>query len=158
MFWLVVPSRRPSSHFPPRPDSPIRPAYGSTPIGGTVTECLTLRQFLVLVSGFEPRIPESRLSASHNSPVSTFECCDALSSQPGSSSNSGLSLIPFCRSSPSLIRRYGGPTQAAETFAAKAMTLINQNLDHPNLVDIQALCLIIIHEWGSRNAVRAPSA
>lgn len=59
------------------------------------------------------------------------------------------------RSSPSLIRRYGGPTQAAETFAAKAMTLINQNLDHPNLVDIQALCLIIIHEWGSRNAVRA---
>lgn len=35
------------------------------------------------------------------------------------------------------------------------MTLINQNLDHPNLVDIQALCLIIIHEWGSRNAVRA---
>ncbi|WZH47958.1 hypothetical protein QYS62_009122 [Fusarium acuminatum] len=59
------------------------------------------------------------------------------------------------KSSPSLIRRYGGPTQAAETFAAKAMTLINQNLDHPNLVDIQALCLIIIHEWGSRNAVRA---
>lgn len=35
------------------------------------------------------------------------------------------------------------------------MTLINQNLDHPNLVDIQALCLLIIHEWGSRNAVRA---
>lgn len=60
-----------------------------------------------------------------------------------------------CRSSPSLIRRYGGPTAAAETFAAKAMTLINQNLDHPNLVDIQALCLLIIHEWGSRNAVRA---
>ncbi|KAF7558907.1 hypothetical protein G7046_g5243 [Stylonectria norvegica] len=59
------------------------------------------------------------------------------------------------RSSPNLIRRYGGPTQAAETFAAKAIALINQNLDHPNLVDIQALCLIIIHEWGSRNAVRA---
>jgi hypothetical protein len=66
-----------------------------------------------------------------------------------------VSLILSFRSSPSLIRRYGGPTQAAETFAAKAMTLINQNLDHPNLVDIQALCLIIIHEWGSRNAVRA---
>lgn len=64
-------------------------------------------------------------------------------------------LSPFTRSSPSLIRRYGGPTQAAETFAAKAMALINQNLDHPNLVDIQALCLIIIHEWGTRNAVRA---
>lgn len=54
-----------------------------------------------------------------------------------------------------MIRRFGGPTQAAETFAAKAMALINQNLDHPNLVDIQALCLIIIHEWGTRNAVRA---
>ncbi|KAK7424855.1 hypothetical protein QQZ08_008485 [Neonectria magnoliae] len=64
-------------------------------------------------------------------------------------------LTCAARSSPSLIRRYGGPTQAAETFAAKAIALINQNLDHPNLVDIQALCLIIIHEWGSRNAVRA---
>lgn len=64
-------------------------------------------------------------------------------------------LTCAARSSPSLIRRYGGPTAAAETFAAKAIALINQNLDHPNLVDIQALCLIIIHEWGSRNAVRA---
>lgn len=35
------------------------------------------------------------------------------------------------------------------------MALINQNLDHPNLADIQALCLLIIHEWGTRNAVRA---
>ncbi|TQV90651.1 hypothetical protein V2A60_006863 [Cordyceps javanica] len=59
------------------------------------------------------------------------------------------------RSSPSLIRRYGSSSQAAETYAAKAMTLINSNLDHPNLADIQALCLVIIHEWGSRNAVRA---
>jgi hypothetical protein len=54
-----------------------------------------------------------------------------------------------------LIRRYGTPTQAAETFASKAIGLINQNLDHPNLADIQALCLVIIHEWGTRNAVRA---
>ena len=54
-----------------------------------------------------------------------------------------------------MIRRYGGPTQAAETFAAKAMSIITQNLDHPTLPDIQALCLIIIHEWGTRNAVRA---
>ncbi|GJN79224.1 chitinase 1 precursor [Purpureocillium lilacinum] len=59
------------------------------------------------------------------------------------------------RSSPSLIRRYGSPTQAAETFAAKAIALINQNMDHPNLADIQSLCLLIIHEWGTRNAVRA---
>lgn len=35
------------------------------------------------------------------------------------------------------------------------MTLVSQNLDHPNLADIQALCLIVIHEWGTRNAVRA---
>ncbi|KAM3472148.1 hypothetical protein MY5147_005441 [Beauveria neobassiana] len=59
------------------------------------------------------------------------------------------------RSSPSLIRRHGTSTQAAEMYAAKAMTLINGNLDHPNMADIQALCLLIIHEWGSRNAVRA---
>lgn len=54
-----------------------------------------------------------------------------------------------------MVRRYGSPTQAAETFASKAMSLINQNLDHPNLADIQSLCLIVIHEWGTRNAVRA---
>lgn len=59
------------------------------------------------------------------------------------------------RSSPSLIRRYGSSTQAAEVYASKAIGLINSNLDHPNLADIQALCLVIIHEWGSRNAVRA---
>ncbi|KAJ4158718.1 uncharacterized protein LMH87_009232 [Akanthomyces muscarius] len=64
-------------------------------------------------------------------------------------------LACAARSSPSLIRRYGTATQAAETYAAKAMSLINSNLDHPNLADIQALCLVIIHEWGSRNAVRA---
>lgn len=33
--------------------------------------------------------------------------------------------------------------------------LVNQNLDQPSLSDIQALCLVVIHEWGSRNAVRA---
>ncbi|RCI08996.1 hypothetical protein L249_4997 [Ophiocordyceps polyrhachis-furcata BCC 54312] len=64
-------------------------------------------------------------------------------------------LTCAARSSPGLIRRYGSPTQAAETFAAKAIALVNQNLDHPNLADIQALCLLIIHEWGTRNAVRA---
>lgn len=64
-------------------------------------------------------------------------------------------LTCAARTSPNLIRRYGGPTAAAENFAAKAITLINQNLDHPSLADIQALCLLIIHEWGTRNAVRA---
>ncbi|TWU79068.1 hypothetical protein ED733_008627 [Metarhizium rileyi] len=64
-------------------------------------------------------------------------------------------LTCAARTSPALIRRYGGPTHAAETFASKAIVLINQNLDHPNLSDIQALCLIVIHEWGTRNAVRA---
>ncbi|KAG6019003.1 hypothetical protein E4U41_003448 [Claviceps citrina] len=64
-------------------------------------------------------------------------------------------LTCAARSSPVLIRRYGSPTQAAETFASKTIVLVNQNLDHPNLADIQALCLVVIHEWGSRNAVRA---
>lgn len=62
------------------------------------------------------------------------------------------------RSSPTLARRYGGQagvTGAAEHFAAKAMARINENVDHPSLADIQALCLIVVHEWGSRNAVRA---
>lgn len=30
-----------------------------------------------------------------------------------------------------------------------------QNLDNPSVADIQALCLLIIHEWGSRTAIRA---
>ncbi|TFB04896.1 hypothetical protein CCMA1212_003104 [Trichoderma ghanense] len=65
-------------------------------------------------------------------------------------------LTCAARSSPTLIRRYGGsPTAAAETFASKAISLINSNLDQPSLADVQALCLVIIHEWGSRNAVRA---
>ncbi|OHW98069.1 fungal specific transcription factor domain-containing protein [Colletotrichum incanum] len=67
-------------------------------------------------------------------------------------------LTCAARSSPTLIRRYGGQsgaTGAAEHFAAKAMGIINQNLDTPSLAEIQAICLIIIHEWGSRNAVRA---
>ncbi|KAL7963719.1 hypothetical protein V8C34DRAFT_266387 [Trichoderma compactum] len=65
-------------------------------------------------------------------------------------------LTCAARSSPNLIRRYGGtPTAAADTFAGKTVSLINNNLDQPNLADIQALCLVIIHEWGSRNAVRA---
>jgi hypothetical protein len=64
-------------------------------------------------------------------------------------------LACAARSSPTLIRRYGTPTAAAETFAARAITIINGNLDNPILADIQALCLLIIHEWGTRNAVRA---
>ncbi|TDZ36445.1 putative transcriptional regulatory protein [Colletotrichum trifolii] len=67
-------------------------------------------------------------------------------------------LTCAARSSPTLIRRYGGQsgaTGAAEHFAAKAIGIINQNLDTPSLAEIQAICLIIIHEWGSRNAVRA---
>lgn len=67
-------------------------------------------------------------------------------------------LTLAARSSPLLIRRYGGQGgsgAAAEHFAVKAISLIMQNLDNPSLGDIQALCLLIIHEWGSRQAVRA---
>ncbi|KAI0844367.1 hypothetical protein F5Y00DRAFT_256048 [Daldinia vernicosa] len=67
-------------------------------------------------------------------------------------------LTCAARSSPALIRRYGGQggaSTAAEHFAVKAINIIMQNLDNPSLADIQALCLLIIHEWGNRNAVRA---
>lgn len=67
-------------------------------------------------------------------------------------------LKTWYRSSPALIRRYGGQsgaTGAAEHFASKAMSIINHNMDAPSLADLQAICLVIIHEWGSRNAVRA---
>ncbi|KAG5979410.1 hypothetical protein E4U55_005186 [Claviceps digitariae] len=64
-------------------------------------------------------------------------------------------LTCAARSSPVLIRRYTSPTQAAEIFASKTIVLVNQNLDHPHLADIQALCLVVIHEWGTGNAVRA---
>lgn len=69
-----------------------------------------------------------------------------------------LTPVGIARSSPNLIRRYGaqgGATVAADHFANKAMSLIQINLDTPSLADIQAMCLIIIHEWGSRQAVRA---
>lgn len=57
-----------------------------------------------------------------------------------------------------MIRRYGGHgggSTAAEHFASKTIGLIMQALDQPGLSDIQALCLLVIHEWGCRNAVRA---
>lgn len=57
-----------------------------------------------------------------------------------------------------MIRRYGshsGGSTAAEHFASKTINLIMQSLDQPSLADIQSLCLLIIHEWGCRNAVRA---
>lgn len=57
-----------------------------------------------------------------------------------------------------MIRRYGGQgggVAAAEHFGVKTISAIMQNLDNPTLTDIQALCLLIIHEWGSRNAIRA---
>lgn len=57
-----------------------------------------------------------------------------------------------------LIQRFGrnqGASQAAEHFGLKASNFIWLALDHPTLADIQALCLMVIHEWGSRSAVRA---
>ena len=57
-----------------------------------------------------------------------------------------------------MIRRYGGHgggSAAAEHFASKTIGLIMQALDQPSLADIQSLCLLVIHEWGCRNAVRA---
>lgn len=57
-----------------------------------------------------------------------------------------------------MIRRYGGVgggSSAAEHFASKTSHLIMQALDQPSLAEIQSLCLLIVHEWGCRNAVRA---
>jgi hypothetical protein len=57
-----------------------------------------------------------------------------------------------------MIRRYGGHIggpAAAEHFASKTIGQIMNALDQPGLADIQALCLLVIHEWGCRNAVRA---
>lgn len=62
------------------------------------------------------------------------------------------------RHSPMLIQRFGrnqGSSQAAEHFGLKASNFIWLSLDHPTLADIQALCLMVIHEWGARSAVRA---
>ncbi|KAL2133530.1 hypothetical protein VTI74DRAFT_2216 [Chaetomium olivicolor] len=67
-------------------------------------------------------------------------------------------LTTAARHSPAMIRRYGGHgggNAAAEHFAAKTINLIMQAIDQPSLADIQALCLLVIHEWGCRNAVRA---
>ncbi|KAI1332414.1 hypothetical protein F5Y16DRAFT_177444 [Xylariaceae sp. FL0255] len=68
-------------------------------------------------------------------------------------------LTCAARSSSVLIRRFGGQTGGAvvatDHFAAKASSLVMTNLDNPSLADIQALCLLTIHEWGNRNAVRA---
>ncbi|KAI1822289.1 hypothetical protein F4861DRAFT_532376 [Xylaria intraflava] len=67
-------------------------------------------------------------------------------------------LTCAARSSPILIRRYssqGGAGGAPDHFAVKTLNLVMQNLDNPSLADIQALCLLTIHEWGNRNAIRA---
>ncbi|KAK4150767.1 hypothetical protein C8A00DRAFT_17758 [Chaetomidium leptoderma] len=67
-------------------------------------------------------------------------------------------LTTAARHSPAMIRRYGGHgggSAAAEHFSSKTIGLIMQALDQPSLADIQALCLLVIHEWGCRNAVRA---
>ncbi|KAK3943235.1 hypothetical protein QBC46DRAFT_377880 [Diplogelasinospora grovesii] len=67
-------------------------------------------------------------------------------------------LTTAARHSPAMIRRYGGHgggTAAAEHFASKTIALIMTALDQPGLADIQALCLLVVHEWGCRNAVRA---
>lgn len=71
-------------------------------------------------------------------------------------------LTPDTRHSPAMVRRYSAhnittnaSTSAAEHFASKTINLIMQVMDQPSLADIQALCLLVIHEWGCRNAVRA---
>ncbi|KAK4184680.1 hypothetical protein QBC35DRAFT_391165 [Podospora australis] len=67
-------------------------------------------------------------------------------------------LTTAARHSPAMVRRYGGHSGgsgAAEHFASKTIASVMSALDQPGLADIQALCLLVVHEWGCRNAVRA---
>ncbi|KAH6889232.1 hypothetical protein B0T10DRAFT_48912 [Thelonectria olida] len=154
------PARHANPHRPPRESMPASGPGGATDARQAVVGSGAARH----VQANSDKLTPELIAECERVVSKTFPACVAFHKpsfvQQLKSASLDAALVYglltcAARSSPSLIRRYGGPTQAAETFAAKAMALINQNLDHPNLVDIQALCLIIIHEWGSRNAVRA---
>ncbi|CAM1510964.1 Fc.00g084770.m01.CDS01 [Cosmosporella sp. VM-42] len=154
------PARHANPHRPPRDSLPASGAGGATEARQAVVSAGAARHVQANAEKLTPEL----LAECERVVSKTFPACVAFHKPSFVQQLKNGTLDPAlvyglltcaARSSPSLIRRYGGPTQAAETFASKAMALINQNLDHPNLVDIQALCLIIIHEWGTRNAVRA---
>ncbi|KAI0392409.1 hypothetical protein F5Y17DRAFT_459916 [Xylariaceae sp. FL0594] len=75
-----------------------------------------------------------------------------------SSITNALLTIAARTSTSPVIRRLhnqAGAPGAMEHFAGKTINLVMQNLDSPTLADVQALCLLTIHEWGNRNAIRA---
>ncbi|KAH8194911.1 hypothetical protein TruAng_010934 [Truncatella angustata] len=131
-------------------------------------ECYLPSESLAHHHGQSPaRVPRPRESlpgersvstATHDRPAAASQ---PLASRTVTSNNDNIvnALLTIgARSSAHLTRRYGGQggaTAAAEHFAVKTISTIMQNLDNPLVVDIQALCLLIIHEWGSRNAIRA---
>lgn len=59
------------------------------------------------------------------------------------------------RASPGLIRRFGSPGSASDFFAEKAQANIVSSMDCPSVPDVQSLCLLTMHHWGSGRGTRA---
>ncbi|OJD34319.1 fungal specific transcription factor domain containing protein [Diplodia corticola] len=64
-------------------------------------------------------------------------------------------LSSGARASPGLIRHFGSPGGASEYFAEKAQANINSSMDCPSVPDVQSLCLLAMHHWGSGRGIRA---
>ncbi|KAF2087260.1 hypothetical protein K490DRAFT_22080, partial [Saccharata proteae CBS 121410] len=63
-------------------------------------------------------------------------------------------LASGARASPGFISRFGTPAAASEHFADKTQRAIFAKLDSPSLADVQALCLLALHHWGSGRGTR----
>ncbi|KAK0659542.1 putative transcriptional regulatory protein [Lasiodiplodia hormozganensis] len=64
-------------------------------------------------------------------------------------------LSSGARASPGLIRHFGSPGGASEFFAEKAQANIISSMDCPSVPDVQSLCLLAMHHWGSGRGIRA---
>ncbi|OMP87837.1 putative transcriptional regulatory protein PB1A11.04c [Diplodia seriata] len=64
-------------------------------------------------------------------------------------------LSSGARASPGLIRHFGSPGGASEFFAEKAQANIVSSMDCPSVPDVQSLCLLAMHHWGSGRGIRA---
>lgn len=54
-----------------------------------------------------------------------------------------------------MIHRFGSPAGASEFFAEKAQANIFSSMDCPSVPDVQSLCLLAMHHWGSGRGIRA---
>ncbi|GME32417.1 putative chitinase 1 precursor protein [Neofusicoccum parvum] len=64
-------------------------------------------------------------------------------------------LSSGARASPGLIHHFGSPGGASEFFAEKAQANIFSSMDCPSIPDVQSLCLLSMHHWGSGRGTRA---